>query len=37
MAIISTEVVELSIEEKNSIKAAAAAAIILVKNDITNS
>ena len=37
MAIISNEIVELSTEEKNAIKVAAAAAIVLVKNDITNS
>ena len=37
MAIISNEIVELTIEEKNAIKASAAATIVLVKNDITNS
>ena len=37
MAIISNEIVELTIEEKNAIKAAAAATIVLVKNNIINS
>lgn len=37
MAIISNEIVELSIEEKNIIKAAAATTIVLIKNDIINS
>lgn len=37
MAILSNEIVELSIEEKNAIKVAAASVIVLVKNDITNS
>jgi hypothetical protein len=37
MAIISNEIVELSTEEKNAIKIATAATIVLVKNDITNS
>jgi len=37
MAILNNEIVELSIEEKNAVKAATIATIVLVKNDITNS
>jgi hypothetical protein len=37
MAIISNEIVELTIEEKNAIKAAAAATIVFFKNNIINS